>query len=299
MLKLQPIVPPHLWLVEGESDGRFPFAHAVLVRDDITALIDAGPGIARLGALQQAAPPDLLISTHSHIDHTAGNWLFPDVPLWAPQEGFDTLGRVGPLSKRFVAPELAARWQLYVRRDMSMRDRPPTHPYGDRHSFHFGHITLEAIHCPGHTSDMYCFWEPTHGVLLTVDIDFTSFGPWYGHAESDIAQFKESVHKVWALQPRIVVSSHQGVITEEIDDCFRAFLNVFRQRDERLLAYLAGKSCSLGEIAEAALIYRRFPREPELLRYFEAQMIHKHLTRLEALGLVRRIDERYEAIASS
>jgi glyoxylase-like metal-dependent hydrolase (beta-lactamase superfamily II) len=290
---LQPIIPPYLWLVEGEDRGRFPFAHAILVRDDVTALIDSGPGFVRLDALRRESPPDLIIATHSHIDHTAGNWLFPETPLWGARESFESLGRIDLLARRIVSPELNHEWQLYARRYMGMRDRPPTDAYGDGHRFTFGHITLEAIHCPGHCADLYCLWEPTHGLLLTVDIDFTSFGPWYGHAESDIDRFEESIRKVWALRPRMVVSSHRGIITEDIDERFEAFLAVFGRREEQLLAYLAGQPRTFEEVVDAALIYRRYPRDPAILRYFESQMMAKHLARLEARGQVRRADNRY------
>lgn len=297
-MTLQPIIPPHLWLVEGEDGGRFPFAHAVLIRDDVTALIDSGPGFVRLGAVRREAPPDIIIATHSHIDHTAGNWLFPDTPLWGPRESFDSLGRIGPLARRIVSPELNHQWQLYARRCVGMRDRPPTDAYGDGHRFSFGHITLEAIHCPGHCADSYCLWEPNHGVLLAADIDFTSFGPWYGTAESDIDQFEESIRRVWALRPRVVVSSHCGVITEGIDDRFEAFLAIFGQRDERLLTYLAGQPRTFDEIVDAALIYRNHPRDLAILRYFESQMIAKHLARLEAGGQVQRVDGRYANVST-
>lgn len=295
-LKLQPIIAPYLWLVEGEERGRFPFAHALLVRDEVTALIDAGPGFARLHALRRDSPPDFIIATHSHTDHTAGNWLFPETPLWGPQESFDSLGRIGPLSWRIVSPELRHTWQLYARRYMGMRDRPPTDAFRDGHRFEFGRIALEAIHCPGHCVDFYCLWEPTHGVLLTVDIDFTSFGPWYGHAESNIDQFEKSIRKVQALRPRIVVSSHRGIFTEDIDVYFETFLGIFGKREERLLAYLAVQSRTFDEIVDAAIIYRRYPRDPIVLRYFEAQMIGKHLARLEARGRVRKMGNRYVVV---
>jgi glyoxylase-like metal-dependent hydrolase (beta-lactamase superfamily II) len=296
-MKLVPIIEPYLWLVEGEDRGRFPFAHAFLVRDDVTALIDTGPGFVRLGMLKQTSPPDLIMATHSHIDHTAGNWLFPDTPLWGPQESFDWLGRLDALAPRVVSPELAFTWQQYARRITGMRDRPPTDAYEDGHRFSFGHITLEAIHCPGHCADFYCLWEPTHGVLLAGDIDFTSFGPWYGNPESDLDHFEESINNVWALRPRIVVSSHLGIVTDDIDAHFEDYLAIFGRREDRLLAFLGEQSRTFDEIVDEALIYRSHRRDPGILRYFEAEMINKHLARLEARGQVRQIGNRYAIVS--
>jgi glyoxylase-like metal-dependent hydrolase (beta-lactamase superfamily II) len=288
-------ITPHIWLVHGENAGRFPRSHSVLIRDERTALIDTGAGIAVLQALREEHPPDLVINTHAHPDHSAGNWLFAGTPIWGPTQTFDVLGRIEPLSHRFVE-EHAAPWRAFARREMGFtQDGPPTHAFDDGHRFTFGHVTLEAIFCPGHSADMYCLWEPEQGILLAADIDFTSFGPWYGSPESDIALFEESIRRVWALQPCVVISSHKGVFTDDLDRHFEAFLDVFRQRDTRLLALLE-RPRTLAEIVEAALIYGRFPFEPGLMRFWEGQMIGKHLARLAAQGRVYQDGRGWRAV---
>jgi hypothetical protein len=49
----------------------------------------------------------------------------------------------------------------------------------------------------------------------------------------------------------------------------------------------------LEEIVDQALIYSSFPYVPALLRYWERQMIQKHLNRLIRKGLVRERDGVY------
>jgi hypothetical protein len=49
----------------------------------------------------------------------------------------------------------------------------------------------------------------------------------------------------------------------------------------------------LEEIVVQALIYGSFPHAPALLRYWEGQMIQKHLNRLIRKGLVRERDGVY------
>jgi ribonuclease/clavin/mitogillin len=310
-------VIPGLFLVPGEGDGRFPFAHSLLVEGQGRALIDAGAGIERLrrlrqppaplalacrasvragargpersGGLRNHIPLDMVIASHSHPDHTAGDWLFDGLPLYAPAQAADTFGRLELLSERFTEPgPLAATWRHYVSQHMGFRDAPPTHTYGgcvsvqsaaaDCATFDFGQVRLVALHTPGHVVDHTCFFEPTHGVLLAFDIDLTSFGPWYGHRESDIEGFKASVRRVMDLQPRVVVSSHKGIIRDEIPERLARFLAVFDEREAKVRELLAA-GYSLEEMVALSPFYGGHPYVPELMRYWEEQMIRKHVER--------------------
>ncbi len=97
-----------LSLVVGQNRGRFPSAHAILVQDKVCALIDSGCGFDILRRIKECFSIDLVINSHGHPDHSCGNWLFPDVPLYVPQEGADTHGRIVSLSHRFLE---TARWR--------------------------------------------------------------------------------------------------------------------------------------------------------------------------------------------
>ncbi len=270
-------VIPGLYLVPGEGEGRFPFGHSLLVEGEGRALIDAGAGIERLRRLRDHIPLDMVIASHSHPDHTAGDWLFDGLPLYAPAGAADTFGRIAPLSERFTKPgPLAATWRHYVSQHMGFRDAPPTHTYGEDVTFDFGRVRLVALHTPGHVVDHTCFFEPTHGVLLAFDIDLTSFGPWYGHRESDIGQFKASVRRAMDLQPRVVISSHKGIIRDEIPEGLARFLAVFDEREAKVRELLAA-GYSLEEMVALSPFYGGYPYAPELMRYWEEQMIRKHL----------------------
>jgi len=268
---------PGLYLLPGQDEGRFPYAHSVLVEGDGHALIDTGAGIERLRWLRDQAHLDMIISSHSHPDHTAGNWLFEGLPLYAPEQAADTFGRMKPLSERFVEPgPLAETWRHFVRQTMQFRDAPHTHTFGDGATFDLGRVTLVAIHTPGHVIDHTCFFEPNHGVLLSFDIDLTSFGPWYGHRESNIEQFKASIRRVMALEPRVVVSSHKGIIQDDVQGHLTRFLAVFDEREAKVRGLLAA-GYGLSEMVGLAPFYGSYPYAAGLLRYWETQMIRKHL----------------------
>ncbi|HUW95608.1 MAG TPA: MBL fold metallo-hydrolase, partial [Anaerolineae bacterium] len=273
-------VTPHIFIVEGEKKGRFPFSHSILIRDQVTALIDTGCGAERLRQIKREYAPDLVINSHTHPDHSAGNWLFEGTPLLVPQEGFDTSGQITKLSHRLTEPgRLAAQWTEYVRELMGFVGVLPTGAYENGHCFSFGDVELKAIYTPGHSIDHYCFFEPKDRILFSFDIDLDPFGPWYGTRESEITAFEESIRRVRSLLPRILVSSHLGIVTEDIDERLEAYVGVISQRDERILDFLSQQR-TVKEIVEQALIYGGFPYAPELLRYWEGQMVLKHLERL-------------------
>jgi glyoxylase-like metal-dependent hydrolase (beta-lactamase superfamily II) len=284
---------PHIYLVQGESQGLFPFSHSILIHDDVTALIDTGCGIDRLRWLKDHYPPDLVINSHAHPDHIPGNWVFPDVPLVVPEQSFHYSGRIDLVSERFTeSKELAQQWRDYVSEATGFRDAIPTDQYGEGHSFRFGSVELVALHCPGHTHDSYCLLEPKHGIAFTFDMDLSPFGPWYGHPDSEIDDFESSLRRVRELKPRLVVSSHMGVVTEDIDRRFEVYGGVIAQRERRILDFLSQER-TLEQMIEAPLIYHNYPFAPELLRRWEENMLRKHLRRLVESGLVEETEQGY------
>jgi glyoxylase-like metal-dependent hydrolase (beta-lactamase superfamily II) len=57
-------------------------SHSFLVRDEITALIDTGCGLDLLAEIKETFQIDMIINSHGHPDHSAGNWVFPDLNLY-------------------------------------------------------------------------------------------------------------------------------------------------------------------------------------------------------------------------
>ncbi len=128
----------------------------------------------------------LILNSHTHPDHSAGNWVFEDVQILVPREVFATSGRLPALAERFVEPELAEYWMDFVKRSMNIRECRPTGSYSEGEIFKFGETVLVVLHTPGHTADHYCFYEPNEKVLFSFDYDLTPFGPWYDHREPSI-----------------------------------------------------------------------------------------------------------------
>jgi hypothetical protein len=64
--------------------------------------------------------------------------------------------------------------------------------------------------------DHYCFYEPSAKVLFSSDYDLSAFGPWYGHRESNIDSFKDSVELLKKLDIAVSAPSHGAIVTKDI-----------------------------------------------------------------------------------
>jgi len=280
-----------LWLVQGEGQGRFPRSNSVLVRDRETALVDTGCGLEILRALRGEV--DRVLNTHTHPDHTAGNALLGDREILVPGPGLPTAGDARALSERFFdRPELRATWRAYIREQMGFADQRPSGSFPVDGELRVGETLLQVVHTPGHTLDHCCFFAPETRVLISADLDLTRFGPWYGHPECDLAELRRSIAQVRALAPRIVVSAHRPPVREEVDRALERYAAVIEERERRLLEQLEVER-TIEELVEAALIYGRFAYAPELMRYWEEQMLRRHLDELVGSGQVLETEAGY------
>jgi hypothetical protein len=82
------------------------------------------------------------------------------------------------------------------------------------------------------------------------------------------------------------------VIRDDIHKRFDEFLSVFKERDEKILEFLSSPR-SMDDFVDKALIYRKYPYVASILRFFEAEMIRKHLDRLMSKGLVTEKDGKF------
>ncbi|MFX1319819.1 MAG: MBL fold metallo-hydrolase [Promethearchaeota archaeon] len=284
-------VTDQIFLVRGENAGRFPRAHSLLITADETVLIDTGCGISRLQELIEAFEIDYIINSHTHPDHSAGNWLFQDRRIFVPQEAFSTSGDLMGLSKRFAGDVLAPIWRQFAQTQMGFQNCRPTHSYNGSSEFRIDEIVLTPIYTPGHTMDHYCFYYAPKRILFSFDYDLTSF-PWYGHVESSLSEFRQSIAQLKALPTNMIVSSHRGIITNKIKSEWKAYSQNLDERSQRILDLLTAPK-TLDELVEEKPIYRKFPYQEPLLRYWEKIMIQLHLEELQDDGKVQKKGMRY------
>ena len=289
--------------VAGKNKGFFPFSNSIVILtpDGDATLIDTGCGIEILKDLKKRFKISRVINSHTHPDHSAGNWLFDNdgVSISVPREGFETAGNMQLLSERLAEPgPLADFWREWVSKTMNFKNAKVDNWFDAHSTIEIGSTILEPIHTPGHTVDHYCFYESKERILFAFDYDLTSFGPWYGHRESDIGQFKNSIKSIMKLDIEVFVSGHKGIITDDIKAQLEKYLSKFDDNENKILSLLKGGDKTLDEMNQLAPIYGAFPYAQALLMYWERNMIKKHLDDLVVSGSVKRDRDRFCKLSS-
>lgn len=287
---------PKFFFVTGEHGGRFPHSNGLLIDSDQRVLIDAGFGDSRREVILEAGNVDVIINTHFHLDHAFGNKFFPQAMVWA---------------HRLDAPALRSPKEFLVNTGLKQSPEfPDDYPFPngmqgrtvdrelvDGEILDFGDVTLQVIHTPGHTPGHISLYEPKEGILFSGDIDLSPFGPWYGNVTSSLEEFSCSIKRLIELNPKVVLTSHSGIISENIQDRLQEYADKVDLRDEKLLQTLR-VPMSKSEIMEQQIIYQRYPEPHSLYRYFEEVMIEKHLRRLVRHGKIALMpNQKYKAYA--
>ncbi len=286
-----------VWFVNAENKGRFPYSHSLYLNTgDGGVLIDSGAG----RELDQLADQvERVILSHYHRDHVARNDLFPkasfyihslDAPGVESPEGFSRLSGMDRLFKNSF-------WD-YVKQK-GFRETKIDAFLADEEQVDIGSLTLKVLHTPGHTPGHCAFLIEEYEAVFAADIDLTSFGPWYGNVSSDLELFRRSIQRIRELKPSLLLSSHSKPIRKEIDRKLTEYEAVIEQRDETIYAMLRRSPLSLEQIVDRKLIFRRHPHPEQLYRFFEENMIVKHLESLRHRGLIQRTpgeESLFEAI---
>jgi len=280
-----------IYLIQAPNGSRFPFCNGFLITDKVTVLIDTGISVEKLKEIDKEKRIDILIITHSHPDHIHGWHVLKDRRILIPKETPESVKDLELMGERFTGTrDKGAYWAKIVGGGLGIQPlRDPDGRFGNGSLLKTGELQIEAIHTPGHTNDHYCFFEKNSGILITADIDFTFFGPWYGNPESDIELFEKSIKKVMALPYKQVCPSHNPPIKGDATSEFNAFLKGFsRQRDAVLATCQTPRT--LEQILSLSPFYRNRLPDKILQRIFEEPMIIKNLELLIRDGLV---DEKW------
>ncbi|MDO9264692.1 MAG: MBL fold metallo-hydrolase [Desulfosalsimonadaceae bacterium] len=288
---------PDLYLISGKNKARFPYCNAFLITGDETVLIDTGVGVVRLKELDESLRIDKIIISHPHPDHISGCKVLKDRPLLLPAETPDSVNDLVNLGIRFTGtPENGAMWAEFAKNSLGIEPlREPAGRFGDGDMLDFGAVRLEAIRAPGHLPDHYCFFDHCSKTLLTTDIDFTSFGPWYGNPECEIAPFKESIRKIMDLPYLRVCSSHKPPVEGDATDEFTTYLEMFKLQRRRIL-HLCDPSATLEQMVRVSPFYGNKLNDKRIQEIFEENMILKNLELLMQDGRVAEKDGVYRII---
>ncbi len=277
----------------GNKSGKYPDGNQVVVTGADQQVAFDTPLVARSlnGVLEGV---DMVILGHVHEDHLAGLGQCPAVPVWVHEGDVEAARSWEGMTRHFgYSPDVLQDWHGRMVRDFFYQPRPDALSYGDGHVWDLGGgVKVRAHHTPGHTSGHCVLLVEPEGVAFIGDIDLTGFGPYYGDATSNLAQFRHTLNAVRDIDAQVwVTSHHRAVITDR--DAFltalQAFADKLDQRADKLLGMLHHEPQSLEALVAQRLVYP-LGYEAAFVNDVERRMIEQHLRELVDAGQVRCVD---------
>jgi glyoxylase-like metal-dependent hydrolase (beta-lactamase superfamily II) len=173
---------------------------------------------------------------------------------------------------------------------------PDAVPLTDGEVLDLGGVTVTLVHAPGHTGghSVYVI-DADVRVVVTGDIDLSTFGPYYGDAVSSLDAFESTLRTVRDLvADHYVTFHHKGVIDgyEAFAAQVDAYAAVFGRREQSLLDLLYTPR-TFDELVADGIVYRAGTRPPVFGESVERRSIGQHLDRAIATGRVVVDGERY------
>jgi glyoxylase-like metal-dependent hydrolase (beta-lactamase superfamily II) len=288
----------NIYLVSTPMKGLFPYCYSFLITGNQNILIDAGTDKDILRAIDDDTGIDVLVISHSHPDHIRSWDALSHRKLYLPEETPDTVFNLEQLGERYMgSPETGRHWVNTIAKMLDIVPfREPDIRFSHGTVIQNGPTNIEAIYAPGHLDDHYCFFEHNSGTLITTDIDFTSFGRWYGNPEGKIKPFRESIKKVMAIPYSRVCTSHKRPNEGSCEYCFNVFLSAFERHKNMILNLLGPSGRTLDEIVSISPFYNNRFMDKIIQDVFEKNMSLKNLEILMEEGRVYEKDGKYIAV---
>ncbi|MBU3917194.1 MBL fold metallo-hydrolase [bacterium] len=283
--------------IQGEKRGRYPYCHTIYI-EKAGVLIDPSADRNYLEQLKKEKQVNSVWLTHWHEDHLMHLDLFSEVPLWMHEKDAPPLSDIDIFIDWYGLEmeeheNLVANWRALLKNTFHFQPRVPERHLQDGDVVDLNGLTVEVIHCPGHSPGSLAFFFREPEILFLGDTDLTPFGPWYGDRYSNIEKIIHSVNRLKEIPAKIWLTSHeQGIFEENPGDLWGTYLNVIQTREDKLIDFLAVPR-TLDEIATAWIIYGK-PKEPIAdFKMMEQISMKKHADRLIEKGIVVLEDGRY------
>jgi glyoxylase-like metal-dependent hydrolase (beta-lactamase superfamily II) len=229
-----------------------------------------------------------ILILHSHFDHVGivpyfkRTW--PDIevcasgPAWnilAMPKAIDIANTFGLMAARMAGAEKGLEGRDYPWRDDI---RGATVKQGDR--IDLGGVALEIHETPGHTNCSVTAWEPDRKALFASDAVGIPYRDMvFPSANTNMAQYQESLGKLRPLPVEIVCADHYGWVTgAEAGEFVAATEREARKLDEEMREIYRNQAGDVDAAAKAmnAVFFQRCPDyfiAPEILEGVFKQMM--------------------------
>ena len=276
----------------GEKSGKYPDGNQLMVRGADTLVAFDTPLVAnRLG--NELLDADLVVLGHVHEDHMAGLHRLRHAPVHVHEADVEAARSWEGMARHYgYVPEVLGRMRAMIEKDFNYAPRPDAIAYKDGACWDLGGgVTVRALHMPGHTRGHCVLLVEPGGIAFIGDIDLSSFGPYYGDATSNLADFRRTLAAVKDIPAKVwITSHHKGAIAdrEVFLTLLQAFAGRLDARQEAIAAHLGQRPSTLAELVAHRFVY---PRQLNDLFYTDAErrVIEQHLDELARAG--RAVDE--------
>ncbi|MBS7247727.1 MAG: MBL fold metallo-hydrolase [Candidatus Jordarchaeales archaeon] len=290
-------------LVEGERGGKYPSSNSLLVGEESFILVDTGFSLSpqAVKELKENFRVEAVVNSHCHEDHILMNHLFQDAQICCHRLDAPAVRSVTELNNRYFTPkdrELAKLGEQFLRVLLNLKDSKVDFEFENGYTFNLDVTKMTVLYAPGHSAGHCCFYFPREKVVFLSDYDLTSFGPWYGGTDSSLTETLSSVEKLKSLEAEVAVTSHRKDPIrghDEILKLIEEYVSKIQEREKQILDALRGRWMSADELADLAIIYRRFPEPKDLFKVSERIMIEKHLEALLEKGKVKKQGDKFTA----
>lgn len=283
-----------LRIIRGKNKGSFPYCNTMIVGEREFMVID--PHSLKEEMEKIAKNTLCLFLSHYHTDHTRYHQLF-SCEIYAPEKDKKAFLSLDGLAEHIgiKGSPFENLWRERLEKKGSI---PKTDKfYTDGEKFSVDGIEFSAVSLPGHTAGHSGFYVKSFSLLFVTDIDFTTFGPWYGNENSSIEDYLSSLDKILQINADIYITSHERWILrrEEVEREVERFRRMIEMRSEIIFDKLK-TPLSLDEILKEKIIYKNSSRNMDfMIAFMERKMIEKHLSLLMKKGMVRkREDGKFE-----
>lgn len=199
-----------------------------VVGSTTTTVIDSTGTEARArayhAALRQVTelPVAALVNTHSHGDHTHGNFMFADSAIVAHE-----------LCRREIIASGHAANALFPMVDFGdCPVTPPTITFDERLSLYVDDLKIELIFVgPAHTTNDIVAWIPERKLLFTGDVIFNGGTPFA--LGGSVGGWLKALERIEALGAETIVPGHGPVCGPEAITAVRSYLQFIQETAKR------------------------------------------------------------------
>lgn len=199
-----------------------------IVGSSAATVIDTTGTEARARAFHRAVrgvtklPVTALVNTHSHGDHTNGNFMFADSAIISSER----------CRSEIIAMGTAAHALFPGIEFGDTPVTPPTVTFEDKLALYVDDLRIELIFVgPAHTTNDVVAWIPERKLLFTGDIIFNGGTPFA--LGGSVGGWLEALDRIEALGAETIVPGHGPVAGPEVISDVRSYLRFIQETAKR------------------------------------------------------------------